>query len=110
MTELTIPEDVSDFGQAFAGCYTISSVRIHGNVNVIKENAFSYCTNLSVVSIDEGVTEIEGYAFRECSKITKFSIPNTMMTIDPYIFYHNSDNGLPSRNIGGTSYNGGYYL
>ena len=85
--DLTIPESVtyggisypvtSIGGQAFYGCYGLTSVTIGNSVTSINDRAFWYCSGLTSVTIPNSVTSIGSQAFRNCSGLTRIdAYPN----------------------------------
>ena len=70
LTELVIPEDVTEVGSyAFYGYNGLISVTIPDHVTTIGEGAFSLCENLSSVSIGNGITRMGNSPFYGCAKL-----------------------------------------
>ncbi|MBR4128392.1 MAG: leucine-rich repeat domain-containing protein [Bacteroidaceae bacterium] len=67
--------------EAFAYCYSLTSVQIPYSVTSIDSWAFESCSNLSYVSIPNSVTSIGGCAFYSCSGLSYVAIPNSVTSI-----------------------------
>lgn len=64
ITELIVPEDVTEIGShAFEGYEKLRSVVLHEGVEAIYKSAFLNCTNLTSINIPEAVYYIGPYAF-----------------------------------------------
>ena len=87
LTELIIPEGVTNIPSAFAACKSIVSITIPNSVTSIGECAFRNCTGLTSVTIGNSVTSIGNRAFYGCIGITSITIPNSVTTIGEYAFY-----------------------
>ena len=70
LTELIIPEGVTNIPSTFAGCKSITSIIIPNSVTSIGYSAFSGCTGLTSVTIGNSVTSIDNKAFEGCNKLT----------------------------------------
>ena len=81
LTELIIPEGVTNIPSTFAGCKSITSIIIPNSVTSIGYSAFSGCTCLTSVTIPNSVTTIGEYAFRNCTGLTSVTIPNSVTSI-----------------------------
>ena len=113
---ITIPKNVMNIGgDAFLGCWNLSSVTINSNeivsttdytrrmnayfgenvknfiigesVHKIGEYAFIDSSIESVI-LPEGLTHIGHHAFSGCSKLTSIAIPNSTERIDTYAFWN----------------------
>ena len=73
--------------EAFAYCYSLTSVQIPNSVTSIDSWAFDYCYNLTYVSIPNSVNSIGAYAFYCCSSLTYLAIPNSVTNIESQAFY-----------------------
>ena len=94
----TIPNGVTSIGSnAFAFCYSLTSVVIPNSVTSIGANAFSSCTSLTSVTIGTGVTTIGAGVFGGCTGLTSITIPNSVTTIGGGAF--SGCRGLPSVSI-----------
>ena len=82
-----IPNSVTSIGDnAFAGCYSLTSVTIPNSVTSIGDHAFYQCSSLTSVTIPNSVTSIGGSAFKDCSSLTSVTIPNSVTSIGGYAF------------------------
>ena len=81
ITDLVIPEDISELKLcAFEGA-NIKSVTFHDNITTIGAFAFNICTNLETVNIPASVTTIENNAFSGCTNLTNITIPESVTSI-----------------------------
>ena len=80
ITELVIPDGVTDIGAAFQGCSSLTSVTIPNSVTDITQ-AFSGCSGLTSITIPEGMTSIGQRAFSDCSGLTSVTIPSGVTSI-----------------------------
>lgn len=53
VTDLVIPEDVTEIVYAFDGCSSIKSVRFHGNLTSIYEYSFFNCKNIEKIYLNK---------------------------------------------------------
>ena len=64
ITDLVVPEDVSEIGaHAFEGYEKLRSVVLHNGIEAIHKSAFYYCTNLTDINFPERLFYIGPYAF-----------------------------------------------
>lgn len=71
----------------FAGCTSLTSVKLSGSADTIGNSAFYNCISLSEIEIPEGVKSISDDAFSYCSGLEKAVISDTVKTIGGYAFY-----------------------
>lgn len=87
ITSVTIPESVTKIGQAaFYGCEVLESVEIPGNVKEIGTYAFAACPALTSVTIHDGVTTIGRFAFKGCQELANVVIPDSVTQIGESAF------------------------
>ena len=109
LTDISIPESVSEIGNAvFSGCADISvtictdsvknwspvfsnttglTIILDSNVSSIGDDAFYDCASLIAISIPGSVNEIGESAFYNCAGLTEISIPASVSSIGEYAFY-----------------------
>ena len=88
LTSIDIPNSVTTIGEyAFEGCTGLTSIDIPSGVTSIGEGAFYDCHSLTSIDIPSGVTSISNEAFSYCSGLTSIDIPNSVTTIGEYAFY-----------------------
>ena len=63
--------------QAFAGCITLTEVKLSVNINTIEPMAFSGCKELKELNLPEGLENI-GYGFIANTGITNLTVPSTV--------------------------------
>jgi len=73
-------------GNAFDGCFELTSITILNSVETIGEQAFQGCTGLSSVTIGSGVTAIGAKAFNYCNALETVkcmgTVPPVMASTD----------------------------
>ena len=85
VTDVVVPDSISDIGVAFQGS-SIKSIILHNGIAAISESAFSNCTELENIIIPESVTSIGSGAFSGCSSLKKAILPNAVSSIEDYTF------------------------
>ena len=86
ITELAIPDDVTEIKAcAFSGCM-LKSVKIGNSVTSIGSSAFGGCSSLTSIEIGNSVTSIGWEAFSGCSSLTSIKIPESVTSIDDFAF------------------------
>ncbi len=99
ITSVTIPNSVTSIGKsAFYGCTGLTSVTIPNSVTNIGSNAFYRCTGLTSITIPNSVTSIGVQAFWGCRGLTSVTIPNSVTSIGSGTFW--GCTGLTSVTIG----------
>ena len=64
ITDLVVPEDVTDIGaHAFEGYEKLRSVVLHNGIEAIYKSAFLNCTNLTSINIPKDIYYVGPYAF-----------------------------------------------
>ncbi len=86
LTELIIPEGITNISSNFASCASLTSVTIPNSVMSIGESAFSGCSGLTSVIIPNSVTSIGSRAFSNCTGLTSVVIGNGVTSIGENAF------------------------
>ena len=86
ITNVVLPENISSFSYAFAGCASLESIVIPNTITAISDYAFASCANLESVTLPATLTYIGKYAFDYCSSLTNISIPDNVTNIDSGAF------------------------
>jgi uncharacterized repeat protein (TIGR02543 family) len=87
LTSINIPTSVTSIGfSTFAGCYSLTSITIPNSVTSIGYASFASCSSLASITIPNSVTSIGGYAFVSCSSLTSITIPNSVTSIGDNAF------------------------
>ena len=84
---LSIPEDVNNFGCAFEGCTSLLTIQMHEGINSISEYAFRNCIYLNSTNIPESITAIGEYSFAGCIRLKDIIIPEGVTFINWGTFY-----------------------
>lgn len=88
LTNIKIPDSVTRIGDgAFGGCIRLTSITIPDSVTSIGNDAFSWCESLTSITIPDSVTSIGEYAFEFCFSLTSITIPDSVTSIGEYAFY-----------------------
>ncbi len=81
LTDLVIPDGVTEISHSFAYDTCLTSITIPNSVTSIGYGAFYGCTGLTSVTIPNSVTSIGGRAFYGCTGLTSVTIPNSVTSI-----------------------------
>ena len=80
---------------AFAGCSSLTSIKIPDSVTSMGQHAFSECRSLTSITIPDSVTEIGGGAFLHCRSLTDVyfkgdapKLPGGNAFSDPSVIYY----------------------
>lgn len=88
ITDLVVPEGVTEIGymQFYRG--SIRSVTLPEGVTYLRHAAFSNCPDLKSVSLPSSLEVIEGSVFSGCSSLEYAAIPPKVKTLEESVFYH----------------------
>ena len=81
ITDIVIPNSITEINSSFSNCKTLKSVTFHNNVKTINSYAFSGCDNLEKVSLGTGIIDIGDSAFEGCKSLKEISIPDSVTSI-----------------------------
>ena len=91
ITELVIPESVTDIKfLAFTGC-SASNIVFHDNVKSIGACAFERCQNLENVVIGNSVESIGNVAFGHCPNLTSVTMSDSLTSFGFNVFLDSSN-------------------
>ncbi len=86
VTEVTIPDDVTEIGYgAFDGHTLLEKINLPPNLKIIQAGAFEECTSLEHMTLPEGLERIEGSAFF-ATNIKEIEIPESVKHIGSCAF------------------------
>ena len=71
VTELVIPDSVTNIGTAFQGCGSLTSVAFPKNIVIIEESVFQSCDKLATIKIPTSIQLIKRNAFYNCTSLKK---------------------------------------
>ncbi|MGN0529233.1 MAG: leucine-rich repeat protein [Eubacterium sp.] len=81
LTEVIIPDTITDIGEyAFAGS-NIKSITIPGSVKKISNNMCLNCRELTDITIEEGVNVISEASFCNCYSLKELTLPDSLYSI-----------------------------
>ena len=84
---VTIPNSVTRIGSnAFEYCALLESVTIPGGVKTVGDSAFRECTSLTDVVMSDGVTAIYDWAFFRCTSLVSLKMPDSITEIREMAF------------------------
>lgn len=78
ITDVSIPDSVTEFGKAFSYCKSLSKITIPSGVTEIGDRAFACCYNLETVTIPNSVIEIGYFAFENCSMLSRLDYKGSL--------------------------------
>lgn len=78
LTDVIIPNGVTEINSGFHGLKYIKSVVIPDSVTTINGYAFKDCKGILTVIIGSGITSIRTYAFERCISLQSFTIKATI--------------------------------
>ena len=87
LTEVTIPDGITEIGPAVLSSHALEKVIIPDGVTKIGDFAFSSCTSLTDVTIANSVTSIGEKAFQDCSALERITFPDSITSIGEYAFF-----------------------
>lgn len=88
LKSIELPDGLEYIGDsAFAGCTSLTQVKIPDSVTEM-EGAFSGCTSLSEIEFSKNLKKIGAAMFAECSSIKNIDIPDNIVYIDTMAFYN----------------------
>lgn len=91
LPSITIPSTVTEIGRgAFEDCFEITEINIE-NVSVINRALFAGCNSLTDVKLSKSLSSIGEYAFYDCRSLSSFEVPDTVTSIGEYAF---ADSGI----------------
>ncbi|MBR0484028.1 MAG: leucine-rich repeat domain-containing protein [Oscillospiraceae bacterium] len=94
VTEITVPDDVTEIGYAaFASRTILKKVNLPPNLKIIQAAAFEQCTSLEHITLPDGLERIEGSAFFD-TNIKEADIPESVKFIGSCAF------GAPNYDFG----------
>ncbi len=75
VTNVVIPDGVTEILPVLKGCTTIKEVKIPDTVTIIADEAFYDCTALKSIEIPDSVVSVGDYAFHNCKALTEIDFP-----------------------------------
>ena len=88
LKSISIPESVTEIGEAAFFNSALTSIVIPKGVNKIEPSTFYSCDNLTNVTIPDSVTSIGSSAFNGCTSLTSIAIPDSVTSIGNMAFYN----------------------
>ena len=84
-TTITIPDTVTEIGEAAFAYTNLTSIVIPDTVTDIENNAFSNCKQLSSVQLSNSLVSLGHDVFLSCTSLTSIRIPKSLESVS--IFY-----------------------
>ena len=97
LTEIRIPDSVTDLSYTFPYCQQLKSVTLPAKLKSIGSVVFSHCTSLSDITLPSTLESIGNDAFSGCESLKSITIPGNVKKIGRYAF---NNSGLESVTIG----------
>lgn len=99
VTELTIPEGVSEVGnQALRNCINLTALYLPGTLESVPNNLCGGCTSLKTVKLSEGIKIISDSAFSFCTELQTVEFPMSLVEIKDAAF--NNCTSISSVSLG----------
>ncbi len=85
--KIKIPAGIRHIGaNCFAGCGSLTSLKMPPTVKFIDEKAFSDCTNIEKIELNEGIIHIGRCAFENCKALEQLIIPSSVGELGENVF------------------------
>lgn len=84
--KVTIPEDVTCIGGAFADNQNVKKIVLSKSVKILGAGAFYNCSNLNSVKFSEGLSQIGKEAFYGCKSLKTVSLNDSVASIGERAF------------------------
>ena len=82
ITSYVVPDSVTMISDnAFSGCHSLKSVKLHDGITNIGCSAFRGCDNLESINIPSSIELIEDGLFSSCDKLKSISVPKSISSI-----------------------------
>ena len=82
LTSIALPEGLTSIGEgAFVGCFFLRTIALPDSLTTIGDSAFMACFALSAVALPEGLTSIDEDAFAGCLGLTAVTLPEGLTSI-----------------------------
>ncbi len=95
LTEIVVPESVTNVNGHFEGCDSVKKIVIHDGVQYIGQGVFSGLSGVESVTVGSGVTLIEYFAFGNLYNLKELYFNGKNMFFDGFIDAGtNTENGL----------------
>lgn len=100
ITSVKLPTTLKKIGdEAFYNCTALTNVEFNSAVEEIGYRAFENCSNLAQIALSEGLKTIGSNAFTRCTKLTSIDIPSTVTTLYLSAFWNS---GITTIRYNGT--------
>ena len=86
LSEVTIPENVTEIKGSFYNCTSITSVTFPDNIATFPSSLFSHCPNLTSVRLPSSLTVIPNAAFNSCTSLLEIDIPDQVTSMEGSTF------------------------
>ena len=86
VTEIEIPDSVTDLRYTFYRCDSLTKVTFSGNIQLTRINCYAFrgCSALTEIVIPDSVKGIDEGAFDDCSSLTSIVIPESVEWINSH--------------------------
>lgn len=81
MTDIIVPEDITQLNGTFAGCKYIKSIIIPNSVTSIGSGTFCDCSSLTEITLPNSIKYIGGNVFNGCSALRKINLSDSLEKI-----------------------------
>ena len=87
LSAIRLPKNLTTINvRAFEGCSALKTVNVNATLRSIGEAAFAGCTKLAAIDLPDGVDALAARTFENCTALTALTLPPTLISIGDRAF------------------------